>query len=137
MHRLGIAECGAELRTNTDRYPQIRRDENVRTAKSVGRDPDHGVGLSVNLKRAADEIVAATLAFPKSVAGDHDCDIRVRFTFFGGVKATPERLDTHHREIVFRSQEGEATPHLVIPSNAGHGKLERGNIDKNFAAIIA
>src|SRR5205823_8651872 len=49
---------------------------------------------------------------------------------------TRRSSDLHQRKIVFRRQEGEAAPHLVIAPDAGDGKLERGEFSKNVPAIL-
>src|SRR5207253_7202979 len=121
---------------NADGHPDIRRDQYVGAAKSISGDADHGVRLAVDLKRAADKIVPPAHSFPKTVAGDYHCDVRVRFTFFRGIKPAAIRFRSHHRKIVFRGEEGEAAPHLVVASDAGDGKLERGKISENVAAIL-
>src|SRR5262245_65649425 len=131
MRRFRIAESRPELRTNTERQPDIRRYQRVRTAEPVRRDTDHGVGLAVDLHRATDKVVAATVAFPEPVARHDYRHVRSRLTFFSVIKPAAKRLHAHHREIILRSQEREAAPHLVIATNAGDSELERRPIDKH------
>src|SRR5207247_9253485 len=99
-------------------------------AESVRRDADHGVRLPVDVKRAADKIAAAAVAFPKPVACHYYSHVRIRFAFVGVIKPAAKRLHAHHWEIIFGSQESEAAPHLVITPDAGDRELERGNIGK-------
>ena len=43
---------------------------------------------------------------------------------------------SHQREIVFRRQEPETAPHLVITSDTGYCELERGQIGKHIGAVL-
>src|SRR5207302_10438414 len=86
VHRLGIAKGRAKLRTDSERYPDIGRNECARATESLRRDPNHGIRLAVNLKRAADKIVASALAFPKPIARNNHRDVRVRSAFFSVIE---------------------------------------------------
>ena len=96
MHCFGIAKGGTELWANANRHPDVRRDEYVCATESFRGDANYGVRLAVDLKGAADKIIAAALAFPKSVARDYDRDVGVRFAFFGAIKPAAIGLDAHH-----------------------------------------
>src|SRR5262245_1298311 len=89
------------------------------------------------MKRAADKIVVAAHSFPKSVAGDDDGDVRVRFALFGIIKSPAVRLRSYEREKILRGEECEAAPHLVIAADSGDGEFERGHIGKNISAVFA
>ena len=83
VHRLGIAESRAELRTGADRQPDIGGDQDIGATKSIGGNPDDGVRLAVDLKSPANKIVARAHAFPEAVANDDDRNVGVRFAFLG------------------------------------------------------
>src|SRR5262249_48199811 len=117
--------------------PDIRRNQCARAAKSVRRDADDRVRLPVDVKRAAYKIIVAAVAFPKTVACDDNSHVRIRFAFLGGIKPAAKRLHTHHREIILRSQKGEAAPHVVIAPDTSDGELEWGNINKHVPALFA
>src|SRR5205823_6774289 len=119
------------------RHPDIRRDQYASATKSIGCNADDRVRLTVDLKRTADKIVPPAHSFPKTVAGDDNCDVGVRFTFLRAIKPAAVRFCSHQRKIVFRGQEGKAATHLVIAPDAGDGELERRQITKNIPAILA
>src|SRR5438445_10318403 len=101
MHRLGIAKRGAELCSNSERYPNVWRNQRARAAESLRRNADHVIRLAVDLKRAPDEIVASAHPFPKSIARDHHRDIGVRPRFLGAVKSSQKRFTYNQREQLF------------------------------------
>ena len=86
---------------------------------------------------AADEIRAPAHPFPESVAGDDDRQVRVRFALLGVIKAAAERLDAHHREEIFGSEEGEAAPHLVLGADARDCEPVRGHVGEDFLGVLA
>ena len=133
VHRLGIAKGRAKLRTDSERHPDIGRNECARATESLRCDSDHAIRLAVDLKRAADKIVASALALPKSVARDNRRDVGVRPAFFGVIEPSAKRLHPHQRKIILRSQERETAPHLVIAPDACDRELERGQIGKHFS----
>src|SRR3954451_12364185 len=127
---------GAELRMIAERQPNVRGDQRIR-AESVLSNTDNGVGLAVNVKRAADEIGARAHSLPETVAGDHHVNVSVGFAFVGVVKASAKWLRSHQREIIFRGQEREAASHVTIATDSSHGKLECGYVGENVAAVFA
>jgi hypothetical protein len=91
---------------------------------------------SGDMKSAADEIVARAHPLPETVTRDHDRNVRVWFAFLCVVKSAAKRLRSHEREIIFRSQKGEAAPHFVISADARNGKLNRGHVRENISAVF-
>src|SRR5262245_38006342 len=81
--------------------------------------------------------MAATVAFATALASHDYIHVPIRLTFLSARRPAAKRLHAHHREILFRSQEHEATPHLVIAPDAGDGELECGHIDKHVSAVFA
>src|SRR5438874_2543708 len=117
---------------NAERQPYIGCDKGAEPAKSIRRDTDHGVRLSINLEIAPHEVITAAHPFPKCVTGDHHRHVSVRPAFLGGIKAATHRLHAHEREEIFRSQKGEASPHLVIATDPSDGELKRRKIRKQI-----
>src|ERR1700730_18363355 len=99
---------------DAERQPYIGCDQGADHDKSIRRNTDHGVRLSINLESAPDEVIAAAYPFPKCITGDHHRHVSVRPAFLSGIKAATHRLHAHEGEEIFRSQKGEAPPHLVI-----------------------
>ena len=122
---------------NPERHPDIRCDEDIGAAESVRSDANDCVRLAVNLQRAADKIAAATHPFPESIARYYDWNICVRPALLCRVKAASPWLHAHEREVILRSQKRETAPHVVIASDAGHGKIDRAYIGKHIFAVLA
>src|SRR5262249_28946454 len=131
----GIPKGRAKLSTNAERHPNVGCDQRVRP-ETVLRNPNDRVWLTVDVECATDKIVVAAHSFPKSVTGDDDGNVRVRFALFGVIKAAAKRLRSHQREEIFGGQEGEAAPHLMIAPDPGDRELERGHIGKNVAGVF-
>src|SRR5881227_2484806 len=102
---------------NAEWQPYIGCDKGADPAKSIRRDTDHGVRLSINLEIAPHEVVAAAHPFPKCITGDHDRHVSVRSAFVCSIKPAPHRPHAHEREEIFRSQKGEASAHVVIATD--------------------
>src|SRR4029079_1873771 len=47
-----------------------------------------------------------------------------------------ERLRSHEREIIFRSQEHETASHFVVSPDASNRKLEPGHVDKEISTVL-
>src|SRR5205809_181098 len=117
--------------------PNIGGDQRARAAKSIRGDADHSVRLTVDVKIAADKILAPAHPFPESIARHYNGNVCIRPRFFSTVKAAAKRFHTHHREEIFRSQKREAAPHIMILSDPRNGEFERGKIDKQISAVLA
>ena len=62
--------------------------------------------------------------------------IRVWPAFLSIVKPAHERPNTHKREEIFRSQEGEAPPDIVVAADTDDGEFICGEVGKYFAPIL-
>src|SRR5947207_274761 len=125
MQSFGVGERRAEMRMDAERQPYIGCDQGAHPAKTIRRDTDHAVRLSINLEIAPNEVTAAAHPFPKCMTGDHDRQVSVRSAFVCSIKPATQRLHAHEGEEIFRSQKGEASPHLMIAADSGNGELKR------------
>src|SRR4029453_14727271 len=101
VQSFGVGKHGAEMRVDSERQPDIGRNERAHTAESIGSDTDHGIRLAIDLEIAADEIVPASPPVPKSISNYYHRYVRVRPTFVGRIKTALRRLHTHEREEIF------------------------------------
>src|SRR5262252_2392004 len=102
LESLGIAKHRTKLRVNAEWQPDIWRDA------------DHRVGLPVDLKLAPNKIPSSTHPFPERVARYNHWHVRVRSAFLCIIKTADDRAHTHEREKIFRRQERETPPHILI-----------------------
>ena len=116
--------------------PDIRRDQRAHAGKSLWSDTDYRVRAPIDLHIATNEIVAITHSFPEPVTRHNHLQIRVRPAFLSVVKPAHERPNTHKREEIFRSQEGEAPPDIVVAADTDDGEFICGEIGKYFAPIL-
>ena len=116
--------------------PDIRHDQRAHAGKSLWNDADYRVRAPIDLHIATNEIVATTHSFPESVTRHNHLQIRVWPAFLSVVKPAHERPNTHKREEIFRSQEGEAPPDIVVAADTDDGEFICGEIGKYFAPIL-
>ena len=86
---------------DAERQPYIGCDQGADPAKSIRRDTDHGVRLSINLEIAPHEVITAAHAFPKCITGDHYRYVSVRPAFLGGIKAATHWRQADEGEEIF------------------------------------
>src|SRR5262252_850067 len=137
VQSLGIAKHRTKLRVNAEWQPDIWRDHRAHAAESVWRDADHRVGLPVDLKLAPDKILSSTHPFPERVARYNHWYVRVRPAFLCIIKTAADRAHAHEREKIFRRQERETPPHILILTDPRDREFQRSNISKNITAILA